>query len=101
MITEEEHQQTGNRRDSPRWKKQETFAKTILSEEKSSDVEEKFPELLRKSCYEIWKLHFTDELFHYIQEQTKLYAKQNKNDQGFDLSLMNSEILLEFNFFWI
>ena len=84
---EEEFRQTGNRYDSPRWKKQETFAKTILSEEMSSKIEEKFPEHLTKSCYEIWKLYFTDELFHYILEQTKLYAKQNKNDPGFELSL--------------
>ena len=53
----------------------------------SSNIEEKFPEHLTKSCYEIWKLYFTDELFHYILEQTKLYAKQNKNDPGFELSL--------------
>ena len=84
---EEEFYQTGNRRDSPRWKKQKTFAKTILSEKMSSSIEEKFPEHLTKSCYEIWKLYFTDELFHYILEQTKLYAKQNKNDPGFELSL--------------
>ena len=84
---EEEFHQTGNRRDYPRWKKQETFAKTILSEEMSSNIEEKFPEHLTKSCYEIWKLYFTDERFHYILEQTKLYVKQNKNDPGFELSL--------------
>ena len=84
---EEEFYHTGNRRDSPRWKKQETFAKTILGEEMSSNIEEKFPEHLTKSCYEIWKLYFTDELFHYILEQTKLYAKQNKNDARFELSL--------------
>ena len=35
---EEEFHQTGNRRDSPRWKKQETFAKTILSDEMSSNI---------------------------------------------------------------
>ena len=69
---EEEFHQTGNRRDSPRWKKQETFAKTILSEEMSSSIEENFLEHLTKSCYEIWKFYFTDELFHYILEQTKL-----------------------------
>ena len=84
---EKEFHQTGNRRDSSRWKKQETFAKTIFSEEMFSNIEEKCPEYLTKSCYEIWKLFFTDELFHYILEQTKLYAKQNKNDPGFELSL--------------
>ena len=67
--------------------KQETFAKTILSEEMSSNIEEESPEHLTKSCYEIWKLYFTDELFHYILDQTKLYAKQNKNDPGFEVSL--------------
>ena len=46
---EEKFHQTGNRRDSPRWKKQETFAKTILSEEMSTNIEEKFPEHLTKS----------------------------------------------------
>ena len=49
----EEFHQTGNRCDSPRWKKQETFAKTIFSEEMSSNIEENFPEHLTKSCYEI------------------------------------------------
>ena len=83
----EDFHQTGNRRDSPRWKKQETFTKTISGEEMSSNIEEKFPEHLTKSCYEIWKLYFTDGLFHYILEQTKLYAKQNKNDSVFELSL--------------
>ena len=78
---EEEFQQTGNRRDSPRWKKQETFAKTILSEEMSSNIKEKFPEHLTKSCYEIWKLYFTDELFHYILEQTKLTLNKTKMTQ--------------------
>ena len=53
----------------------------------SSNIEEKFSEHLTKSYYEIWKLYFTDELFHYILEQAKLYAKQNKNDPGFELSL--------------
>ena len=38
---EEEFHQTGNRHDSPRWKKQETFAKTILSKEMSSNIEKK------------------------------------------------------------
>ena len=80
---EEEFHQTGNRRDSPRWKKQETFSKTILSEKMSSNIEEKFPEHLTKSCYEIWKLYFTDELFHYILEQTKLYAKLDNVMQGY------------------
>ena len=61
---EEEFHQTGNRRDSPRWKKQETFAKIILSEEMSSNIEKKFPEHHTKSCYQIWKFYFTDELFH-------------------------------------
>ena len=84
---EEEFHQTGNRRDSPRWKKQETFAKTIFSKKMSSNIEENFPEHLTKSYFEIWKLYFTDELFHYILEQTKLYDKQNKNDPGFELSL--------------
>ena len=68
---EEEFLQTGNRRDSPRWKKQETFTKTILSEEMSSNIKEKFPKHLTKSCYEIWKLYFTDELLHCILQQTK------------------------------
>ena len=58
-----------------------------LSEEMSTNIEETFPEHLIKSCYKMWKLYFTDEFFHYILEQTKLYAKQNKNDPGFELSL--------------
>ena len=60
---------------------------TGLSEEMASNIEKKFPEHLTKSCYEIWKLYFTDKRFRYVLEQTKLYAKQNKNDPGFELSL--------------
>ena len=78
---EEEFHQTGNRRDFPRRKKQETFAKTISSEETSSKIEEKFPEHLTKSCFKIWKLYFTDELFHYILEQTNCTLNKTKMTQ--------------------
>ena len=69
------------------FKKSSTFTKTLLSETLPVKIEEKFPELLTKSCYEIWNLYFTDELFSYIIDQTKLHAGRDKNDPSFDISL--------------
>ena len=88
---EDGHSETESesRRTATRWKKSSTFTKTLLSETLPVKIEEKFPELLTKSCYEIWNLYFTDELFSYILEQTKLYAGRDKNDPSFDISLNN------------
>ena len=88
---EDGHSETESesRRTATRWKKSSTFTKTLLSETLPVKLEEKFPELLTKSYYEIWNLYFTDELFSYILEQTKLNVRRDKNDPSFDISLNN------------
>ena len=90
---EEDVSQPVSIRDTPKWKKNNTFTKLIEPKDMPLTLDEKFPELINKSCYEIWKLFFTEEMLIYLVEQTELYAHRDKNDNNFKTS---KEIIAQF-----
>ncbi len=63
------------------------------------NISEQYPQLPSKSCYEIWNLFFTDDTFEYILDQTKLYARRDKNDPTFDIYITDLKHFMEFQFF--
>ena len=67
------------KRSVSKWKKTCSLA-TITTEDLRESVDEQYPELLGKSCYDLWTRFLTEETLEYILEQTKLFAGRDKND---------------------
>lgn len=49
-------------------------------------MEEKYPLLVAKSPYELWKMYFNDDIIKHVLHQTALYARRDKSDTKFHLT---------------
>lgn len=76
-----QEEQTSRLASEPRWKKTtETFHKAVNTPSKISIHSE-------KSCFEVFMLFFTEEMFKYLTDQTLLYAHRCQNNQAFSATV--------------
>ena len=74
-----------SRNDNPRRRKPRTFCKDIPTTP-TSNLSDTFPDLITKRPFDLWSSFITNELLEDVVAKSNLHAKQDKNDQAFELS---------------
>ena len=69
-----------------KWKQTTNFFKELPSKS-MENFADNHQNLLGKSPFDLWKLYFSDDLLTTIVTQTNLYARTDKNDQDFEVSI--------------
>lgn len=69
-----------------RWRKHKYFDEELPSACCDS-IPDRYPDLLTKTEYELWKLFFDDSIIELIKTQTILYARRERNMPKFELTV--------------
>ena len=74
-----------SRNDNPRWRKARTFSKEIPTT-LTSNLSNTFPDVITKRPFDLWSSFITNELLENVVAKSNLHAKEDENNQDFELS---------------
>jgi len=80
--------------EEPRWRKHINFTKNIFKENSPPKLSQSLPDLVESSPYDIWQLFFPEDVVVYLHHQTVLYARRDRNDSSFDMSIKEMRCFL-------
>ena len=74
-----------SRNDNPRWRKARTLSKEIQTT-LTSNLPNTFPDVITKRPFDLWSSFITNALLENVVGKSNLHAKEDKNNQAFELS---------------
>ena len=88
VVSQSKRQKHSHGHPDSKWKQTTTFFKELPSES-LKNFADNHQHLLGKSPFDLWKLYFSDDLLTTLVTQNNLhvYARRDKNDQDFEVSI--------------